>query len=79
MYQAQASIERRRPRRPRPRTSRKFSKIDVLGLPRPRPGPRPGGSHPTNSRNLTSSDVIVPVLFLVLEVLVLGPSRLSDP
>ena len=38
----QASSGRRRPRRPRPRTSRKFSKIDVLGRSRPRPGPRPG-------------------------------------
>ena len=36
----QAFAGRRRPSRPRPWTSRKFPKIDVLGRPRPRPGPR---------------------------------------
>ena len=59
----QASAGRRRPRRPRPRTSSKI-------------------------KNLPSSDVLVPVLFLVPEVLDLGrlfeqrgrgPSRLEDP
>ena len=73
----QASVGRRRPRRPRPRTSQLFSKIDVLGRPRPRPGPRPRRPRPKNYQKLSSSDVLVPVLEFVLDVLVLGrPSRI---
>ena len=55
----QDSAGRRRPHRPRARTSRKFPKIYVLLL-----------RLPIKIHNLPSSDV--PVLFLVLKVLVLG-------
>ena len=40
----QASAGRRRPRRPRPRTSQQFLKFDVIR--RPRPCPRPGRPRP---------------------------------
>ena len=77
-YLGQASSGRRRPRRPRPRTSRKFPKIDVLGRPRPRPGPRPGRPRPKNSQKSSSSDVLFSVLVLVpkfSKIVVLGRPR----
>ena len=57
----------------------KFSKIVVLGRPRPRPRPHPPVPvldvlvlrRPMKIKNSPSSDVLIPVLFLVLEVLVL--------
>ena len=47
-------------------------KIAVLGRPRPRPISRPGRPRPNFFFKLSSSDVLVPVLVLVLDVLVLG-------
>ena len=48
-----------------------ISEIAVLGRPRPPPDSRPGRPRPNFFLSLSSSDVLVPVLVLVLDVPVL--------
>ena len=74
----QASAERRHARRPHPRTSNNFSKMDVLGGPRPRPILVPDVLYLDRPGRFVLVSALNVIVQIILEIDDLVLARVSD-